>query len=143
MTTTLTTEPTKENLDKTYANRLAMFRQEHVHKSQTKAAKLLGMSQPNLSFIERAMTPINFQVISKLVTDFNLNLEWFTTGNGNPLTNASEKPQLVTDIKTLLAEMNSLKKYIRIMELNQTQLFNKIEELEKIIKKNGYPSDTK
>jgi transcriptional regulator with XRE-family HTH domain len=117
--------------DKIFANRLQIFREQYISKSQNQASKMLGVSQSALSYMESMKAPIKFEIIAKLVKDFHLNQDWFATGNGKPVEKNPTKSNLITDINSLNEELNLLKKYIKIMEINQNYLIKRIDALEK------------
>ncbi|WP_114937521.1 helix-turn-helix domain-containing protein [Mucilaginibacter endophyticus] len=141
MTTTKTIVPQQVH-DKMLANRLQIFRQQYIDKSQNEAAKKLEIAQSALSYLESGRTPIKHEFIAKLVKEYGLNQDWFTSGHGKPQDKNPAKATLITDLNSLNEELNVLKKHIKIMEANTNHLFKvigqqgkQIEALEKKLSK--------
>jgi transcriptional regulator with XRE-family HTH domain len=126
-TTTKKYTRSTEYHEKEFADRLTVFRQQYVDKSQTEAAKKLGVSQTGLWYMEHHQAPIKFEFISKLVKEYGLNQEWFSTGKGKPQAAAAAKANLITDLGALATEIELLKKYVKIMEVNQNHFIKLIE----------------
>jgi plasmid maintenance system antidote protein VapI len=120
----------KEFYDEVFANRLTIFREKYIHKSQNQARKMLGIPQSTLSYMENKRMAIRYDFISRLAKEYGLNPEWFATGKGNPVETNSKKKTLVTDINQLNDEITLLKNYIKKMELNQAHFITIVERLE-------------
>lgn len=125
----------KKSHDPIIANRLKIFREQYIDKSQNQASKKLGIAQSALSYMENGMTPIYFKFISQLVKEFHLNQDWLTTGNGKPTEKNPSKPTLLTDLNALNEELSLLKKQIQMMEANQNYMLKIINELRGEIRK--------
>ncbi len=82
--------------------------------------------------MENGKIPIKYDFVTQLVTKYNLNQNWLATGDGKPTSTAARPASsLVSDLAKINEQVEVLKKYIRIMELNQTHLVKVIEGLEK------------
>jgi transcriptional regulator with XRE-family HTH domain len=125
--------PLQANHDKAIATRLSMFRKQFVHKSQNQAAKMLGLTQSYLSYMENAKLPIRLEFVAKLVKEYGLNQEWLSHGKGEPKDKNPPKDNLITDINAINEELALLHKQIRMMESNHNYLLKIIERLEKKI----------
>jgi transcriptional regulator with XRE-family HTH domain len=123
----------EENLNKEVANRLAMFRKEHIDKSQNKAAKILGMAQSTLSEMESGKSEIKYTLMEKFMKEYGLNLEWLSTGKGKMIAKAETKTNLITDINLINQELHALRKTVELFEMNQRILTNLVKRLEKKI----------
>lgn len=117
--------------DKTLAKRLAEFRKSYIDKSQNQAAVKLGIAQSALSYMESGKMPIKYEFITQLVKEYGLNQDWLSNGNGKPTEKNPPKANLLTDINALNLEIASLKKFIKILEINQTHILKRMEQMEK------------
>jgi transcriptional regulator with XRE-family HTH domain len=111
------------------AKRFHDFRTKHISKSMNEAAKLLGVSQGYISKIESGAKGIGYSMIENLITNYQLNAEWLTTGHGAMKQNVERpKKDLVKDVNSLLQEIELLKKTILIMQKNQEHFINRIAQ---------------
>ncbi|AMR34195.1 hypothetical protein A0256_23445 [Mucilaginibacter sp. PAMC 26640] len=117
------------------ASRFVSFRKEYISPSQNKAAAILQINQGTLSKMERGMLKIPFDLVSRLAKEYHLNTEWLAKGTGGKLDKNPPKQKLLTDINALNAEMENLKKAIKIMELNQSHLMKIIERQDKVLER--------
>jgi transcriptional regulator with XRE-family HTH domain len=108
--------------DKTLANRLRLFREQYIDKSQTQAAKKLGIAQSTLSFMEICKLPIRYEFIVQLVKEFGLNQAWFDTGHGKPQSKEQPKGGLLTDLNELNLQLDIIQRALKKMELNNLYL---------------------
>ncbi|MBB6109770.1 hypothetical protein SAMN05421821_105188 [Mucilaginibacter lappiensis] len=109
------------------ANRLKVFRTTYIDKSQNKAAKKLEVSQGNLSNMELGKIPIRYDFVKKLVDNYGLNQEWFTSGKGKAADKGTRKKTVITDMETLNTEFETLKNLMKILEANQNHLIGIVE----------------
>jgi transcriptional regulator with XRE-family HTH domain len=127
----VTIERTPQNStgDRELAKRFHDFRTKHISTNMNEAARLLGVSQGYLSKIESGAKGIGYSMIQKMITDYQLNAEWLTSGH-LPMQNDIEKPKsdLVKDVSSLLQEIELLKKTILIMQKNQEHFINRIAQ---------------
>ncbi|WP_183567393.1 helix-turn-helix domain-containing protein [Mucilaginibacter sp. SP1R1] len=130
---------TAEYQDIAAANRLQMFRMEYINKSQNAAAKMLGVPQSNLSYMESGKSPIRFDFIHKLVHEYKLNIDWLSTGHGDKISETPATTKILTDFNKVDLELHQLKKFVKMIELTQNHLIRLLEaqakEIEALKKK--------
>lgn len=133
----MTSETAKEKataiFDKDIAKRLYEFRTIFVDKSQRKAAEKLGITNAWLSYAESGQRRVRMDLVEKLVKDYDLNSEWFTTGKGPKQTKNPEKPTAASSLSAVHQEVLIIKKTLTIFEANLTHAFKLIETQGKVI----------
>ena len=118
------------------AKRFAMFRREFIDKNQLTAANLLEISQPLLSQLESGKRPITFNLVAtKLVKEFDLNIEWLVTGEGDKQSNAKDKPSAKASLTRVHMEVQAIHKAIKMYEATTTHLVKVVARLEKRLEK--------
>lgn len=117
--------------DRVLANRLTEFRTAYIDKSQTKAAKKIGITQTNLSNMENSISPIKSDVIKTLSEVFGMSNEWFFHGIGKAKSATPDKKDLITDIAQMKESVLMLTKDIKILKATQNHLIKIIENLQK------------
>jgi transcriptional regulator with XRE-family HTH domain len=120
----------KTTIDPDLINRFIFFRKRYVHKSQTKAAKILRIAQSNLSKLESGQKEIRLDLIKVLTQNFELNHQWLLTGKGTPKKNEPVKPE-EKDLTSMIADMAGLEKLMKMMEINQRHMLTMLQEMEK------------
>jgi len=65
--------------------------------TQTDFCNIIDVKQANLSHIENNGKKISLEIILKIISNFNINIEWLLTGKGEML--KSEKPKIESKIK--------------------------------------------
>jgi transcriptional regulator with XRE-family HTH domain len=114
------------------AQRLRIFRTTYINPSQNEAARILGIPQSNLSYMENGRAPIRYEFVALLEKNFGLNSDWLGRGEGKPQDKAPVKPSgLVTDMNELLLELSFLRKQFKMMEANQKHFIKIVERLDK------------
>lgn len=119
------------------ANRMRLFRSTHIEKSQSAAAKKLGLPQSVVSKLESGMGVPTYKTIKAYIEKYHLNEEWLRTGLGDmqDIPKPAESGLLGTSVselkkanEELQAKVLVMEKTIKIMEVNQTQFINRIEQ---------------
>jgi len=121
-------QPTTTDLfDKDIAKRLFTFRTKHIAKQQKKAAELIGISPPWLSFMESGKRRVRMDIVETLVKKFNLNPEWFATGNGPEKLSSPAKVTPATSLNNIHDEVLVIKNMLEMFEANLTHAYKIIE----------------
>lgn len=120
---------TEPLFDMDLARRLYSFRVEFVDKVQKEAAKKLGVSPAYLSWAESGQRPINYNLVDKLANEFNMNRDWFSSGNGNRRTTGPEKATAGSSLQVVHTNVANIMKTIKILEKNLTHAYKQIEML--------------
>lgn len=97
----------KELLFKAEAARFVKFR-ERMELSQTDLAKILETKQPNISVIEKGGRPLTFAQLRILRKKYDLNINWYITGQGLMFSGENDKSTIVSDISTLKKDYDAL-----------------------------------
>ncbi|MEJ2905034.1 helix-turn-helix transcriptional regulator [Pedobacter panaciterrae] len=132
MNTSKTSKAT-EIFDKDIAKRLYEFRTLFVSKSQKEAAEKLGLTPAWLSYAENGLRRVRMDVVEKLVKQYDLNMEWFTTGLGPKQNKNQAKPTAGSSLSSVHQEVLLIRKTLSIFEANLTQAFKIIETQQKQI----------
>lgn len=138
--------PTKkkdtEIFDKELAKRIYDFRTKYVDPKQKVAAEMLGVSASLLSAIENGTRHPTYFLTETLVTKFDMNMEWFTSGAGPKKINDPAKPSSESSLQAVHTNVLSIMKNIKILEANLTHAFKiiqsqdqRIQQLEQKISK--------
>lgn len=109
--------------------RFIHFRTTYIDKSQRQAAKELEIAQSVLSKAESGERPINLTLLNAFVTKFGMDPTWAITGEGEPK-KGKKKTALLSDMATFQSQLDTLQKYIKLMEVKHMKLYSKVEELE-------------
>lgn len=133
MTTDTAKDKATEIFDKDIAKRLYEFRTLFVDKSQRQAALKLGITNAWLSYAENGKRRVRMDLVEKLVKDYDLNSEWFTTGKGPKQAKTKEKPTAASSLSSVHQEVLLIKKTLTIFEANLTHAYKLIETQGKII----------
>jgi len=106
----------KYSLDK--AKRFSYFRKKFIAKTQAEAATKLGVHQALISFIEKGKRPITFDMIDRMIKDYNLNSDWLLADEGDPQSNIEEKKTAKNSLQAAHTDINHLLKTIKILHAN-------------------------
>lgn len=79
------------------ADRLKELRTEVLGLTQEEFAVNIGTTQSNIGQMERGERAIGKNVTFKILTTFNVNSDWWLTGEGNPLNRKELRPRGVFD----------------------------------------------
>lgn len=133
MTTATKKEKATAIFDKDIAKRLYEFRTLYISKSQKEAAEKLGITAAWLSYAESGQRRVRMDLVEKMVKDYDLNSEWFSTGLGPKQTKTPEKPTAASSLSTVHQEVMIIKKTLTVFEANLTHAYKLIETQGKII----------
>jgi len=98
-----------ENEYNAEAARFSKFR-DKFQLSQVEVAKILETKQPNISKIEKGERPLTFSMLRVLRKKYNLNINWYITGQGTMLSEEEDKSTLLADISTIKKDYEDLSK---------------------------------
>lgn len=90
--------------------------------SQTEIATTLGVTQSNMSRIERGEYPMSIDMVKKLHEAYQLNYTWLFHGTGKMKSEAPEKRTITTDLKQVLLENEVLKEKVFQLEKDFREL---------------------
>ena len=130
MTTKTTIKP---SVDQAAAKRLNAFIRAHIHKTNRQAAIVLDENESGLWKMINGHSKINMVLIKKLVKDYKLNVEWLQTGKGSDVLKESPQKTIITDFNQLSADMNTLEKQLKIVNLTVEHLMKRIEQQDREI----------
>ncbi|KKO91780.1 hypothetical protein AAW12_08975 [Sphingobacterium sp. Ag1] len=103
-------EEEKEGLGfKSEGARLMKFRLK-MNLSQKEMSKILGTSQPVISFMEKGERPLTFAHLRILRKKFNFNINWYCTGMGAMQFTDENKSTLISDVSTIQKDYEDLSK---------------------------------
>lgn len=101
--------------DQDVAKRFKFFRKKFIHNNSKEAAKLLNCVQSKISYIESGQRTVDFDIVNVMIRKFNLNADWLALGLGQPHRLSSEKPNLITDIADIKADLDAAKAQIKLL----------------------------
>lgn len=103
-------------------------------KTQNEFAKLLGLTQSNLSRKLNGERPLDFESIKIICQKLGYSPEWFVLGTG-PKKATGKDASLVTDIGMLRSEVSIVFNKNKAMELRIGSYEKELAELKELIKK--------
>jgi len=115
------------------AGRLRAFRIKYIHKSQTKAAKLLGENQTNLSRMENGVAPITIDFLNQLTDEYGLNQTYIIDGSGTEIDPNPPKNQNLKSFNELILMVQELTRKIQTFEANLNRAYKLGEQQERRI----------
>lgn len=109
--------------------RVLFFRTKHISESQKEASDKLGITVGHLSNVETGKKSVSKKLFEKLYNDFNMNPEWFNTGNG-PERKEKEKPTAASSLIAAHTAIKALEKSIKMISASMTHYTKIIERLD-------------
>lgn len=98
------------------AARLVRFR-KHLKLSQNKFAKEIGAHQPFIAKVEKGLqTSLPVHYLVYLRKKYNLNLNWYFTGQGKMIQEEDDKSTLVSDLSTIKKDYEDLWKQLESLK---------------------------
>lgn len=126
-------------LNKDENKRLKYFREKFIHKSQTEAAKLMGVSQASLSHVETFKRPVPGHYYDILANKYNINEAWLRSGDGTPQAKGVPVKNNLTTLTDMGTEIAALKREVAVLKVNQNLLLGFVERLIKTLSEHGVP----
>lgn len=81
---------------------------KNFFKNQTDMASIFNVSKQTISDYERGRTFPKPDILEKLTTEYNINLNWLLTGKGNMLLTDTEKASTTQQIQELNNKIKEL-----------------------------------
>lgn len=122
----------KISLD-TFRKNFKKFRIKHIDKAQNVAAEKLGITKGHLSNIENGYKRPSLELMEKLIREYNINVEWLSTGIGNEQTTGPERPTAANSLSQAHTDIFEMRRAMQILHVHQNQLFDIIEKQQKQI----------
>jgi transcriptional regulator with XRE-family HTH domain len=138
-----------DNLKKEIGDRLKKFR-KLLNKTQTELSNEISISLPNISRTESGVLYPNTEMLFKLNTKYNLNINWIISGKGiirpAKLENTQDFGEWQDDFNEMIFMMNSipfirygmLKYYFKYKEQHSNDIRKRLEEQNVTNNKNLY-----
>ncbi|MCY1522126.1 hypothetical protein D9M68_569710 [compost metagenome] len=134
MPTTKTKRPIKAEWGNEQSSRLAYFRKKFIAKSSTEASEILKIERTTYWRMETGRTPISSELLNILQKKYNLNTDFIISGL-MPI--QKDKPNQFpgATLAEVNVALNTLEKMLKIMQINQNIMFDKMEAMEKEIER--------
>lgn len=118
--------------DMAIAARFKEFRKKYISKNSIEAAEEIGITQSRVSRIESGEQPVTMPIIKVLNKKYSLNIEWLLKNIGGPVDKATKSNTLEKSM-ALQNKVHELITQVQILSVNQTKLWNIVEQQEKTI----------
>ncbi|MDQ1139483.1 MAG: XRE family transcriptional regulator [Chryseobacterium sp.] len=118
--------------DMAVAARFKEFRVKNISKNSIEAGLQIGIPQSRISRIESGEQPVTMPIIKVLTKKFGLNSDWLLHNLGKP-TDAAKKASSLEKSMQLQEKVDSLITQVKILDVNQTKLWNIVEQQAKLI----------
>ena len=118
--------------DMAIAARFKEYRKKYVSNNSIEAAQEIGIPQSRISRIESGEQPVTMPLIKLLTKKFGLNSDWLLYNVGKP-TDAAKKISSLEKGMALQDKVHELITQVQILSVNQTKLWNIVEQQAKTI----------